>query len=67
MDESLATYDYFNWRLPLYAAAGTLIAYLPITMLDYDIGWLLYAFVWSLHSSVLFWSGLRLDIEVAED
>jgi hypothetical protein len=45
MDEDLATYDHFNWWLPLCAVVGTLIAYLPITILPYDGGWLLYAFV----------------------
>ena len=45
MDEDIAAYDRFNWWLPLCAAVGTLIAYLPITALDIDIGWLLYAFV----------------------
>jgi hypothetical protein len=45
MDEVTSAYDHFNWRLPVYAAISTLIVYLPITIIPYDIGWLLYAFV----------------------
>jgi hypothetical protein len=44
MDEGLDKCDRFDWRLPLFAAVGTLIAYLPITALTNDIGWLLYSF-----------------------
>jgi hypothetical protein len=45
MNKSMVSYENFNWWLPLYAAVGTAIGYLPVTMLPYDIGWLLYAFV----------------------
>jgi hypothetical protein len=45
MDESTATYKHFNWQLTLYAAIGTLILYLPIAIISYDIGWLFYACV----------------------
>jgi len=35
----------FNWRLPLYAAAGTLLVFLPFAIYSADFGELLYVFV----------------------
>lgn len=35
----------FNWRMPLYAAAGACIVYLPITVYGSDMGDFLYIFL----------------------
>ncbi len=42
MAETAAAANRFNWRLPLYAAVGAVIVFLPFITYAYDIGEILY-------------------------
>jgi hypothetical protein len=43
--KNTAENDRFNWRLPVYAAAGALIVFLPLAISSADLGQLFYLFV----------------------
>jgi hypothetical protein len=45
MAETAAVANRFNWRLPLYAAVGAVIVFLPFVIYAYDIGELLYLLI----------------------
>jgi hypothetical protein len=43
--EKKAEKHWFDWRLPLYLAAGALVVFLPLAIYGYDFGSILYLFV----------------------
>jgi hypothetical protein len=45
MVDKAAGESQFNWRLPLYAAVGALIVFLPFIIYAYDIGEVLYLYI----------------------
>src|SRR6266851_3684063 len=45
MVEKTAEEDRFNWRLPFYAAVGTLIVFISLVISSADLGEILYLFV----------------------
>jgi hypothetical protein len=57
---SVAEEDRFSWRLPLYAAVGTVMVFLPLVISSADLGFLFYLFVAiPLVSVVLFTLAVR--------
>ena|SRR5690348_3467580 len=45
MAERVAQGDRFDWQLPLYAAIGALVVFLPIVAFGFNLGQILYTFV----------------------
>jgi len=45
MVEKAAKEDRFNWQLPLYAAVGTVVVFLPLVISSADLGVIFYLFV----------------------